>query len=319
MVDEVPDHNIIVKEYPNTNLPIVRIINSPRRLFFRHWEVKMLFPTIVFILLISGIIVYLICIHPYIISPKWRIFCLFNIFISLVMFLWSYISAMIMDPGFLPYDWFTTQRTKYSWEEQLEGLAINREQCDFALNHPRPLGSCFSHSSGRFVLRPDHICGWISNWVAKRNHKQFILMMIYGALFASSLAWPRLLVHSSTHLSDSFAFLGQLAIVIEIIFVVGLGSGFASQIIGLKYNWTSLEKLKRKNQSYKDPEAIKSHSGFDEVCGNDSKCFWMLPTPAFGDNIPFELEKQKPPKFLSLPLIQFEVQNVPILDEDDFL
>lgn len=319
MVDEVPDHNIIINEYPNTNLPIVKLNNDLNRLFFRHWEIKMIFPTMVFILLISGISIYFICIHPYILSTTWKIFCVINIFISLAMFLWSYISAMCMDPGFLPYDWFTTQKTKYTWREQLEGLAITREQHDYATSHPRPAGSCFSHSYGRLVLRPDHICGWIANWVGKRNHKQFILMMLYGSLFASSLAWPRLLIKSSiAHVSDSFDSLGQLAIVIECIFTVGLLSGFISQICDLKFNLTHLDKLKAK-KSFKDPDAIKYRSGFYDVCGHKSKCLWAIPTPAFDDIIPFDIEDPNQVKQQTQSLVLIQFQNVPILDEDDIL
>lgn len=320
MVDEVPEHNIIMKEFPNTNLPFVRLRNDSRRLYFRHWEVQMRFPTMVFILLVSGILVYLICIHPYFLSSKWKILCLLNILFSLAMFLWSYLAAVCMDPGFLPYDWFATQRTKYSWEEQLEGLATTSEQFEFAMSHPRPLGSCFSSRSGRFVLRPDHICGWIANWVGKRNHKQFILMMIYGSLFASSLAWPRLLIRlPNVQHSDPLEFLRELAIVIECIFTVGLLSGFASQIINLRYNSTKLDRLKKRKQTFKNPETTKFYTGFHEVCGNGSKCFWLLPTPAFDDSIPFDIEEPKKPEQKNTPLIQFETQNIPILDEDDYL
>jgi len=182
-----------------------------------------------------------------------------------------------MDPGFLPYNWIETRKSKYLWQEQLNGLAILKEQFDFALNNPRPIEASFSHSSGRFIIRGDHICGWISNWVGKRNHKQFFLLMFWGSFFVYSLAFPRLLPGPSLEncTNDLIYSLANLASIIEIIIATLLLCGFISEILEIKQNVTKIQKWKN----------IKSDTdnGFEEVFGKTSKLMWFIPTPAFNE------------------------------------
>ena len=43
-----------------------------------------------------------------------------------VLFLWSYLGAVCRDPGYLPFDWAHTKRTKYAWHELMAGTATTK-------------------------------------------------------------------------------------------------------------------------------------------------------------------------------------------------
>ncbi|OHT08474.1 hypothetical protein TRFO_22983 [Tritrichomonas foetus] len=370
MIDEIPPHNIIVKKFPQTKIPIVYISGYPKRLFFKHWEIKLAFPFLVIFLVGLALMIYSSMTIPYVKSQSLRNFCIVELFITLIFFFWSYFSSVLMDPGFLPYDWSSTRRTKYSWIEQLEGLAINSQQIEYVETHPRPVNSCFSHSSGRLVLRPDHICGWIANWVGKRNHKNFILMMFWGSLFTLSLFWPRFLpsttentnyrnmnqlnshfinnektnhminnsnfsfINNNTNQDekninlimnrannkkkrdDFFAFVEDIAFIIEFFVSIGLFSGFFSQMIHLGYNQTNLQIMKNEQQIKK---RIGMKESFQEVFGTGSKLLWFIPLPAFGDVIPFEIESPLDRKNCRNVTQPFIIKTFPIIDESDEL
>ena len=316
MVDEIPEHNKIIKAFPNTNLPIYYINGEPKRFFFKYWEINLTFPIIVVILTLLGVIIFFFINFPFILSIKVRIFCTLCFLFSLVMFLWSYFAAVLMDPGFLPYDWFATQRTKYSYQEQLEGLAINFNQIGYAESHQRPVGSCFSRTFGRFVLRPDHVCGWVANWIGKRNHKQFILLLFWGGIFSLLLCIFRFLpMLYIKEYPSNIEFYANLTFVFECLFALGLNSGWISQLVELCANQTQLQRMKKlRDPSFIIPKTSKI-DGLRQVFGYDILIFWFIPTPAFGDVIPFELEEPIQNKRFQ----RFIVHDIPILDDDDVL
>ena len=201
-----------------------------------------------------------------------------TIIIFFIMFVWSYFGASCMDPGFLPYDWIQTQKYVYSWQDQLSGLAIRQDQVNYALDN-RPKFASFSRSSGRFVIRADHICFWINNWVGKRNHKQFILMGLWGGLYSLVLlAWQ---AYASFKFKNSvFTFIGmafELAFGILLIYV------FIQNLIDVRANTTKIQKYKHQSgQKYGFCKSMR------EVFGNDCFGMWLLPTPAFDENMIIE-------------------------------
>ena len=259
--------------------PIARL-KGQNRVFFRHWEVKLTFPVMVATLLSISFFVFVFAVWPCVESKSHKIVSLVCVLVSLALFIWSYSAAVLMDPGFLPFNWYVTQRSKYSWEEQLSGLAVTHEQVEYAMTHPRPPVCSFSHSFGRFILRGDHVCGWIANWVGKRNHKQFMLVMFYGCLYTIFLVLPRLFPGVPvSECSPRLGFFADMCTFIESMISVILLANVITNCIQLASNRTSIE-------SWKNIEEVGDRSFRKEVCGESPIICWLCPVPAFPDDLP---------------------------------
>lgn len=268
---------------------IAQLEDYPDRRFFRQWEIKLTFPMIVLTLCSISILLYLTAVLPFINSRLTRKICFFEMIFTFIMFLWSYLAAVLMDPGFLPFNWFETQKSWYCWEEQLSGIAINDEQLEYVNNHPRPVDASFSTKFGRFILRGDHICGWIANWVGKRNHKQFILLMFWGSIFTLSLGLPRIFDGPSLHdFSEFLESLENIVFGIEIFVSVFLFSMGVSQIIEASYNRTKIRMYKGM-----ETENTKKMDGLKEIFGYGNILLWVIPTPAFEKGIPLKIQQMQ--------------------------
>lgn len=205
-----------------------------------------------------------------------------TIFVMLfgILFMWSYLGAVCMDPGFLPFDWIRTRRFWYSWEEQLSGIAMTEEQVAFAKTpENRPPGCSFSGTSGRYVIRADHICGWIANWVGKRNHKQFMLLNFWGFLFTATLLASMFLQEIDfMKLPLQTMLLELVAGVFELSFMLILLMMGTTSLYDLAQHQT---KIQRMRNEHNDSRAFTFEQSMREICGSGSKCMWFIPTPAF--------------------------------------
>ena len=271
--------------------PLVKIEGKRNTHYFlRHWEFNPTMPIAVCILTF-----YPLCCHFALVCPRSHIalavvssvvICFFG-----VMFMWSYFAAVCMDPGYLPFNWIETQRFWYSWQDQLTGLAATEEQVLWARERRnRPPGCSFSTSAGRYVIRADHICGWISNWVGKRNHKQFMLMNFWGTLYALALIcffWGQNV--SFVDLDMVVMILGLMALVIEFTFGVTMASMGISALIDLKKHRTKIQRMRHEEG---DARKFTFEHSMREICGNGSKCRWFIPTPAFDRNMSVGVEEE---------------------------
>jgi len=101
-------------------------------------------------------------------------FCL----ISMIWFI-SYFCAVFRSPGYLPFYWAVEKGIDYSYEEQMCGIITNEEQYLFASLNERPERGSLSKQARRIVLRADHICVWISNWVGLKNYRYFFTKLVW--------------------------------------------------------------------------------------------------------------------------------------------
>lgn len=180
--------------------PLARLIPTYRT-YCRYWEIDCLMPPFVTLIILFNVLVYSLIVLPKLSLTGLISSCVF-VYIFFILFMISYFMAMCMDPGYLPYDWIVRQKTKYTPDELYPGIALRKEQFNFAENNRCPYAS-FSKSSGLFVVRGDHICGWVTNWIGKRNHKQFILMLLYGSLYCLSSFITMFFVPNFFHLKKS--------------------------------------------------------------------------------------------------------------------
>jgi hypothetical protein len=211
---------------------------------------------------------------------------------TLVTFLFyiSYLHAVCRDPGYLPFNWTAPDPTKYSWRDLMPGTAVSQAQIEYAVSRARPPGTSFSKSYGRYIIRADHICGWVSNWVGKRNHKQFLLMIIWGIITAVSLfLWrfaPREPVGGINTLLGG---LDIVAAVLEALFgllLIASLSGFLSEAMSGK---TRVQQ--HKGGQFR---RISKTEALEEICGTGSICCWICPTDAFPDEIELMDNEEQP-------------------------
>jgi hypothetical protein len=200
-----------------------------------------------------------------------------------VLFIWTFMTASCADPGYLPFDWARTRRTKYAWDELMGGSAINTEQFDYVKAVDRPPSCSFSHYVGRYVIRGDHICGWIGNWVAKRNHKHFILSLFWGGIASGSfIIWkfvPRTPLFEGTAIKTF-----ELATL-----VINIAVGSVMLLSGLSFLMEACSSQTR-IQKFKNAEIaeVSRMEAMKQICGNHHVCCWICPIDAFGDEIILE-------------------------------
>jgi hypothetical protein len=189
-----------------------------------------------------------------------------------------------MDPGFLPFNWIESRRFWYSWEEQLNGLAETEEQLTFArAPENRPPGCSFSGAFGRYVIRADHICGWIGNWVGKRNHKQFILFNFYGFWLALCLFVAKMIENNPAmwDLEVAEKWMQIVMAGIEGLFGFSMICVFGQLLVDLGLNRTKIQRMRneRGGQDYSCEESMR------EVCGEGSMMCWICPVKAFDESL----------------------------------
>jgi hypothetical protein len=166
----------------------------------------------------------------------------------------------------------------------MAGTVTTKVQHEYVRAVPRPPGCSFSRSSGRYVIRADHICGWIANWVAKRNHKHFILFMWWGAVASLSLFAWRWIPQSDLKKQSHWMWVVELtATVAEGVFGFCLLLAGPSFCVGVLSARTKLQRMKGE-----DARQVGRMEALRQVFGDGSVVAWAWPTDAFGDEIQLE-------------------------------
>ena len=249
-----------------------------------YWQVTPYMPIFVTCLIAYSYISFLILVVPR--MPYWwlSLICVIETLATVILFFWSYFGAVCRDPGYLPFNWSQTRKSKYTWDELMSGTAVRKDQLTYVGSVPHPPGCSFSRQSGRYVIRADHICGWIANWVAKRNHKQFILFLFWGAVFAVSLFCWRWAPRSSLKSESEAKYIWELAnTVIYALFGILLVLAAGSFMVELCSNSTRVQRYKGEQVA-----RVSWMVAMRSVCGDHNVCCWLCPTSAFPDDIPIE-------------------------------
>ena len=254
-------------------------INKTSRFYCNYWEQSFFMPTFVCIMVFYALFCFLFFTLP-MLEVRKAIFAFFEVFLSLGLFLWSYFGAMCMDPGYLPFNWVYSQKCKYTAEELLSGTAITKEQKQFGKAHKLRFAP-FSSSAGKYVIRGDHICGWVTNWIGKRNHKQFILMNLYGSIYSISLfVWRFFMKNFPRNHQELAIILTLFSAGLEMMFTFTLFITFLENIYSLASNETQISRYKGETAP-----SISCCESMEQVCGKGNCIDWMIPKPAFGDII----------------------------------
>ena len=205
--------------------------------------------------------------------------------------LWSFFISLWANPGVLPYDYFSNPRKKYTLNEICAGSASTEEQYKYAKSQKRLGRMIFSVRTGTYILRADHFCPWIGNYVGAYNRHQFILATLYISLacsfaFGTSIYaynnyhvfyWPRLLPY--LFITGAFSFL--------------CGFQFFTQLYSITKNVTYIEMIKQSKPIY-DRGCFNN---WEEVCGKREYLLcWLLPIqlPLPIDPFTYDLAPENP-------------------------
>ena len=257
-------------------LNYVEIENTSLR-FCNWWQCLPMMPIFVGILIIVMYIQFLFLLYPRCRTFSFKLSGIILISFFGFLFFICYFRTAFTDPGFLPFNWNLTRRFSYSWEEQLNGLAVTKSQVDYAKKH-RPPSSSFSTFSGRFVIRADHICGWVSNWIGQRNHKFFFLMTFYGSIYAILLLLWQCFVKDSL---DGWKNIANLvACAFQFLFGFFMFGMFVTSFNDLLHSRTQIT-------SYKREETVNEgcFQAMEHVFGYGCKLCWFCPVSPFPNGL----------------------------------
>ena len=154
---------------------------SIKKYFCNQWEVSLLYPAIIIVL---TTLAYAFGIWSVFTTTNgatmWIIFSIG----TLIYVIWwiAYLQSMCRSAGYLPWYWFVEKRTRYTYEEQMGGIITNNAQSNFCNVCARPERAILSTKARRIVLRADHICQWIGNWVGLKNYRYFFTQLVWFVL-----------------------------------------------------------------------------------------------------------------------------------------
>ena len=288
--------------------------------FWGEWEFQPCMPSFVIFLIVSSYICFL-----FVTIPKFGLELLAAIPILSFfgyLFLYSYIQIIKVGPGYFPFYWGARQylKSKTADENNLinsqidqededsrgfllgsnknvcpkDGIMTSNTQYTWAHQLPRPERSVLARSARRIVLRPDHLCGWTTVWIGKRNHKLFILFNFYGLIYLSLFCvyMVRAIISLFSDL-DKFVLIIIAAIyaLFAISFAIMNASFVCSSIYELAHNITSWEDWSGKeSQKYNRGSFMKN---MEDVFGPyTSCCNWLKPTSPFTQYTNEELSNQ---------------------------
>jgi hypothetical protein len=149
-----------------------------------HWRRRLRVPIILgfcFLATFSSLIIDIMLTFP---TLLWQVIAASIMVLLAILVVISYLSIIIRGPGYLPYNWSLSHRRHFTWQECMNNMVIYSEQEAFARGADRPPRASFSIDARRIVLRADHFCRWAQSWIGLMNHRYFLLMTSYVALYA---------------------------------------------------------------------------------------------------------------------------------------
>ena len=195
--------------------------------------------------------------------------------------------ARFKNPGFLPFNWALTKKKKFTINEMHEGVATTELQMRWAKAHESPNRSWLSGGDGYFVLRGDHYCPWVGNFIGIKNHRYFIMGLVSLSIFASTM-WYLAIVNIING-TMKIHILGKIALIAGGAFLTLLVLSQAyTQIYQITFNTTTTERLKGNSMKYYKGDKCE---GWVDICGPKS---WMplwccpFPIPESTDGFSFE-------------------------------
>jgi len=246
---------------------------------------------------------------PYVIIPNmgfsfWGVvnFGFSSAVVSLIMI--SYYKSIFTPPGYVPIGWKPDMESGLLMEPSTDDPTIPRVRFCQKCSAPKPERAHHCRVCDRCILKMDHHCPWINNCVGHKNHKYFLLFLIYATLGISYL----LVLIVATFIEavrdkkgpDDFLEIFGLTILATIMLPLGLAIFMLLtwQLWLVAANTTSIENeefdklritCKKENKVYKYVNVynLGSLANLKSVFGSHI-LWWWVPTSSPGDGLSFK-------------------------------
>ena len=282
-------------------------IKKINRIFLGHWEVDLAFPIAVSTIIVTSYLVAMILVFPN--CKKVGIIMAPIFSILFFLFIYSYFRVIIDGPGYFPFYWpmnhFKKNSTPtYENDESTllhsddlspAGIISSQRQHSWAKSRPRPPRCTLSKEARRYVLRPDHVCGWTASWIGKRNYKFFLLFNFWGVIYISVFLifiTIEIIKQMISDIPSPVVVIFYIYDCIAIMFLFLTGSFCIQHSIQMFQNQTSWENWKSIDKKYFDEGFVKN---VEDVCGPISKWYtYLLPISPWTEKTNTELVSEYP-------------------------
>ena len=202
----------------------------------------------------------------------------FHFYFSTFTFIMTHLCYFVThfsNPGILPWYWATTKQRVYTIEELRGGFATNQDQVQWGKTHDWPIRGFFSGHHGCIVLRADHFCSYISQWIGLKNNRYFVQSVFYCtiSLFHYEVLFFKV-YQDPEFVRTSFTYIGFILAVTGFLFLHG--PQLFSVLWRVATNKTFIELYFGQENVY-SKDII---SNFEEIFGT-RKLFplWFFPIP----------------------------------------
>lgn len=267
-------------------------IPKKKTYFLNHWKVTLVAPLLVSFIIISSFLVYMI-IHRIILRHTQ--FWVVVMTLYMLLFITSYIMIIIEGPGFLPYYYPLEVTPRRDGKiDYLSGVVTTQRQMEFVEMQPKMDRVRFFKSVGRFVIRPDHLCGWTGSFIGQKNHKLFFLFNFWGCIYIFHF-FIFSLMSVQKQMTQMLPTILQLTITIVYIllalfFLFMTGSFAFTSLRNFTLNLTQFELMSGETESTHNNGIRKN---FEEIFGPLNTFYlWLFPIGAFHGVNPARLARK---------------------------
>ncbi|KAH0794014.1 DHHC zinc finger domain containing protein [Histomonas meleagridis] len=253
-------------------------------IFLEHWKVDLTMPLLVGIIFLFSYIV-IVWGSFTLVSLLESILSTIIFLIFMILFFIPYFLVIIEGPGYFPFYWSLSEADKNQLpgeENPIAGVVSNEDQYQWVQIQPRPPRSAFFRSAQRYVLQPDHLCGWCASWIGKRNVKFFMLFNLYGSIYTLLYAiWSiRIIIPCFSNVNFPICF---FFVIIMLVVAIAFCSMMVSFLIPTIYN-SSQNRTRWEMWNQIPPNAFRKETcreNMDEFCGNGPLWRWACPVLPF--------------------------------------
>ena len=272
-------------------------IPAIQKYFLNTWEIGIAMPLVVLFIILSS---YSIFYKNYCKTHLFSVWFFCLITVVMILYIFSYLSTIYEGPGYLPFyypiKYENNQNQKHNHNQRdepdygLNGIVVTDEQRIYAKSQTLDKRIHFFKLARRFVIRPDHYCGWVHSFIGIKNHKLFFHFNLWGTVYIF------LFLYSSMRYILTYFTQNQKWSIITLIYMVFGFSFCLSQLIfmidichGFFQNQTQWEKMKIRSFA----PSHYSCDGWIEVCGPLHKFYsWLIPISPYHGIDPYLIVKQ---------------------------
>ncbi|OHT12393.1 DHHC zinc finger domain containing protein [Tritrichomonas foetus] len=251
--------------------------------YLNHWHIHYGFPFAVEFVIISSYLVAILVHQPNV--SFYSSAFVFFLTVFMLLFAYSYVVTILVGPGYIPFYYPMKISQGPTRPDYLSGMVTREDQLEYAKSQKIPNRTRFFNSAHRFVIRPDHLCAWVTSFIGKKNHKLFFLFNFWGVIYISLFVYScfRTLYETIFSICAERAFFFAICIIytaLGISFLLLTGSFLKQNISQISQNRTQFEIMKQMPPMLH--RQYPWYRNWEEVFGSVSEWYlWLIPIPAF--------------------------------------